>query len=60
MRNQLSALAALKAERNSAAEIATARVLVGLDLADALADPIALGFREGGGDGVHGARCCAS
>ena len=42
--------AAPEAERDNAAKVAPPRPLVGLRLPDALADAVALRFREGGGD----------
>jgi hypothetical protein len=38
------------AERNLAAKIAAARLLVGFHLADAFPDAVTLGLGEGGGD----------
>ena len=50
-RSTLPFVAALKAERDGPTEISASCLLVGLHLADALTDPIALGFGESVGDG---------
>ena len=51
VRDQLAVVAAPKAEGHDAAEIAPPRPLVGLALADTLADAVALGFGKGRSDG---------
>ena len=50
MRDQLAVVAAPEPKRDFPAEVSAARLLVGLHLPDALADAIALGLGEGGGD----------
>ena len=50
MRDELAVVAAPEPERDLAAEISAARLLVGLHLSNALADAVALGLGEGGGD----------
>ena len=51
MRDKLAALAHPEPERRRAAEIASPRLLIGLALADALADAVALGLGESRGNG---------
>jgi hypothetical protein len=50
MRDKLAVVAAPEPERNLPAEIAAARLLVGLHLPDPLPNAITLGFGEGGGN----------
>ena len=50
MRDKLAALAKAEPKRHLPAEIAAARLLVGLHLPDLFADSVALRLREGGGD----------
>jgi transcriptional regulator with XRE-family HTH domain len=51
MRHELAVVAAPEPERNLPAEIATARLLVGLHLPDPLPNAITLGLSKGCGDG---------
>jgi hypothetical protein len=50
VRDKLAGVAATEPEGNLAAKIPAPRPLVGLHLADALADTIALSLGKGGGD----------
>ena len=50
MRDELAGVTPPEPERNLAAQISAAGLLVGFHLPDAFADPIALGLGEGGGD----------
>jgi len=50
MRNELAVVAASEAKRNFAPEVAAPCLLVSLYLGNSLADAVAFGLGEGGGD----------